>query len=216
MAAALLGERGVMRALVLAVLAIAPATAARADPAQEARSATAACLSAVIDGAPVEDIDGDFVVIRRGKDPVSCTVRADVGEPVVIRDAMLTAITARHEMFRPAKTQWAPGDDASRETFCNLPGRRAIAVVVHTAKPGHAPVAAATVFETSQRDERCDRDLGLQTAEAAPPPAAAEPAPEAAKTAAAAPPPDEIAPPPPKPKKKGWLSRIPNPFDHKD
>lgn len=203
----MLGERDAMRAFLLAALILAPAAAAHADPAWEARSATAACLSAVIDDAPVEDIDGEFVVIRRGKDPVSCTVRADVGEPVVIRDAMLTAIKARHELFQPAKTAWDPGDDASRETFCNLPGRRALAVVVDTAKPGGSPSAVATVFETAKRDPRCDKDMGLQTAEATP-------APSPAATASSAPPVDQIPAPPPKPKKKGWVAKL-NPF-HKD
>ena len=73
-------------ALALSLLTLAPAAAAQTDPAQtdpaqEARSATAACLSAVIDNAPVEDIDGDDVTIRRGKAPVSCTVRVTGGEP---------------------------------------------------------------------------------------------------------------------------------------
>jgi hypothetical protein len=193
-----------MRALLIAGLMLAPAALVHAEPTQEARSATAACLSAVIDGAPVEDIDGETVVIRRGKDPVSCTVRADAGEPVVIRDAMLSAIQARHEMFTPAKTKWDPGDDASRETVCALPGRRALAVVLTTAKPGQTPVAIATVFEAARRDPRCDKDLGLQTAEAAP---AAEPV-----KAAEAPPVKQLPAPPPKPKKKGWLSKLPNPF----
>lgn len=205
----MLGERGGMRVLILAALILAPAAAAHADPKQEARSATAACLSAVIDGAPVGDANGEFVVIRRGKDPDSCTVRADAGEPVVVRDAMLTAIKARHELFTPARTKWDPGDDASLETFCNLPGRRALAVVVDTAKPGHAPVAIATVFETEARDARCDKDLGLQTAEATP-------AAEAVKAATSAPPIEEIAAPPPKTKKKGWLPKLPKVFGRKE
>lgn len=210
----MLGERGAMRlpilaALILASAAVAPAASAQADPTQEARSATAACLSAVIDGAPVDDVNGEFVVIRRGQEPVSCTVRADAGEPVVIRDAMLTAIKARHELFTPARTRWDPGEDASLETFCNLPGRRAIAVVVDTAKPGHAPVAIATVFETDLRDARCDKDMGVQTAEATP-------AAGAVKAATTAPPIEEIAAPPPKAKKKGWLPKLPKVFGRKE
>jgi hypothetical protein len=204
MTAAMLGQRSAMRALLIAGLVLAPAALAHAEPAQEARSATAACLSAVIDGAPVEDVDGEAVVIRRGKDPVSCTVRADAGQPVVIREAMLAAIQARHEMFTPAKTRWDPGADASRETFCALPGRRALAVVLTTGKPGQTPAAVATVFEAERRDPRCDKDLGMQTAEATP---AAEPV----KTAETAPV-KEVPAPPPKPKKKGWLSKLPNPF----
>jgi hypothetical protein len=191
-----------MRALPLALLLVLPAAAARAEPAQEARSATAACLSAVLNNAPVEDIDGDDVSIRRGKDPVSCTVRVAAGEPVVIRDAVITAIQRRVELFQPAKTRWqAAAPYASRETFCNLPGRRAVSVVVSTGKPGAQPVLVATVLETAKRDERCDKDLGLQVATAEEPTA-----PTAAPTAA--PPPDEVAAPAPKPEKKpGWLRR---------
>jgi hypothetical protein len=64
-------------------------------------------------------------------------------------------------------------------------------------------VAVATVFETARRDERCDKDLGLQAAEATTAPVQESPAP------GAAPPPDEIPAPAPKPKKKGWLSKLP-------
>lgn len=196
-----------MRTLALALLLALPA-AAHADPVQEARSATGACLAAVIDGAPVENIDGDDVSIRRGQEPVSCTVRVNAGEPVVVQDAVQAAIKRRVELFVPAKTRWEPGDFAFRETFCNIPGRRALAVFVTTNKPGYQPVLTATVFEVAKRDERCDRDLGLQkvaasepsapttTAEATP----AKPAPEVA----------ELKPPPPKAKKKGWRDRIPD------
>lgn len=145
-------------ALVLAMFGLA----AHAEPAQEARSATAACLSAVIDGAPVEDIDGDDVSIRRGKGPPSCTVQVVAGEPVVIREAVLAAIKRRSEVFTPSRTAWAPAGAASRETFCALPGRRAVAVFMTTAKPGGLPVLTATVFETASRDVRCDRDMGVQ------------------------------------------------------
>ncbi len=205
-----------MRTLALALILTLPAAAATAEPLQEARSATSACLAAVIDNAPVEDIDGDDVTIRRGKDPVSCTVRVTAGEPVQIQDAVQAAIKRRPELLVPAKTRWEAGDWAFRETWCNLPGRRALAVFVSTNKPGHQPVLTATVFETPKRDERCDRDLGVQTlavndpppAEAAPPPATASNAQGHAtapvETAAAAP--AEAA----KPKKKqSWLRKIP-------
>jgi len=191
-----------MRTLALALLLILPAAAAQADPAQEARSATAACLSAVIDNAPVEDIDGDDVTIRRGKEPVSCTVRVTGGEPVVIRDAVLTAIKRRPELLIPARTKWEAAGQASRETFCNVPGRRALAVFVSTAKPGSQPVLTATVFEVAKRDERCDRDLGLQTA-------AASDAPAAAPVATAEAPASEPAAPAAKKKKQSFLRRIP-------
>ena len=199
-----------MRTLILALLVLAPA-AAHADPMQEARSATAACLSAVIDNAPVEDIDGDDVTIRRGKEPVSCTVRVTAGEPVVIRDAVLTAIKRRPELIVPARTKWEAAGYASRETFCNVPGRRALAVFVSTAKPGGQPVATATVFEVGKRDERCDRDLGVQTVAANDPPAAptSEAAPAPATEVAAAPPAPETAAPPAKKKKQSFLRRIP-------
>ena len=201
-----------MRTLVLAALLILPAAVAHADPVQEARSATAACLSAVIDNAPVEDIDGEDVSIRRGKDPVSCTVHVRAGEPVQIQEAVKTAIKRRAELIVPAKTQWQAGDWAFRETFCNLPGRRALAVFVSTNKPGHQPVLTATVFETAKRDERCDRDLGLQTMAAAdaPPEVPAEAAPVQTAAADAAPPVIELPAPKAKPKKKpSFLRRIP-------
>ena len=202
-------ERKPMRALPLAVLMLVPAAMAHADPVQEARSATAACLSAVINGAPVEDVDGDDAFIRRGKDPVSCTVTVTAGEPVLIRETMLTAIKRRPEIFSAARTAWAPETFASREALCNLPGRRAVTAFVSTAKPGLQPVAVVTVFETPQRDNRCDRDLGLQVIAASAPiaaPAAAAsptPAPEIATA--------ETAPPPAKPqKKKHWRVVMPH------
>ena len=202
----MLRERSLMRALILASTLIAAPAAAQSDPVVEARSATAACLSAVIDGAPVEDIDGDNVTIRRGKEPVSCTVRVGAGEPVVIHDAVMTALRRRAEAFSPAKTRWEAGTWASRETFCSLPGRRSFAVFVSTAKPGLQPVLTATVFESKERDQRCDRDLGIQTvaAAAAPPPPVAP----SVETATAAEP-ARAAAPPSKPKKKGWLPRLP-------
>ncbi len=158
----MLSERGVMRTLILAALLVGPAAVAHADPVLETRSATAACLAAVIDNAPVEDIDGDHVTIRRGKDPVSCTLRVTAGEPVLIRDAVQVAMKRRAEIFSLARTGWAPGEWASRETYCNIPGRRAVTVFVSTSKPGQQPVLTATVFEDKTRDPRCDRDLGVQ------------------------------------------------------
>ncbi len=146
----------------LPLLLVLGATTARADPAQDARSATAACLSAVIDGAPVEDIQDGAISIRRGKDPVSCTVSVSDGEPVVVRDAVMTAITRRAELFRPTRTRWDPQGFASREAFCNLSLRRNLNVAVSTAKPGLQPVLVATVFEAPERDGRCDRDEGIQ------------------------------------------------------
>lgn len=197
----------------LAALLSVPALAAHADPVAEARSATAACLSAVINGAPVDDIDGDDVTIRRGKDPVSCTVTVSAGLPVQVRDAVLTAVQRRPEAFGAAKSAWAAGDFASRETWCNLPSRRAVAVFISTAKPGLQPVLVATVFETPKRDDRCDRDLGVQTvATGAPPPPPAAGTVEAAapaRAAAAAPEPTLLDVPPPRAKKKSLLRRIP-------
>lgn len=197
-----------MRTLALALLLFLPAAAAHADPVQEARSATAACLAAVIDAAPVEDIDGDDVVIRRGQDPVSCTVRVNAGEPVVVQDAVQAAIKRRAELFAPAKTKWQAGDWAFRETYCNLPGRRSLAVFVSTNKPGFQPVLTATVFEVPKRDERCDRDLGVQTVAAADAPATAA-APVQTAAASAAAPVIELPPTAAKKKKQSFLRRIP-------
>lgn len=206
MAAAMLGQRSAMRTFLLAALFVLPAAAAHADPVQEARTATGACLSAVIDNAPVDDIDGDDVTIRRGREPVSCTVRVTAGEPVLIRDAVMVAMKRRAEIFSPARTRWDSGNWASRETFCNIPGRRALAVFVSTAKPGAQPVVTATVFEAATRDKRCDRDEGVQTV------AAADPPPEATAAASAAAPEPESIPvqaKAEKKKKRSLLSRIP-------
>jgi hypothetical protein len=190
--------------LAAAALTTAPAIA-QETPADEARSATGACLAAVIDKAPVADIDGDNVVIRRGQDPVSCTVLVSAGEPVVVRDAVLRAITRRSEAFSLARSKWAPAEFASRETFCAIPSRRNVMAIVSTGKPGAPVVLTATVFEAEKRDARCDQDLGVQTvAAAAAAPAATPP------VTAAADEPTRIAAPPAKPqKKKGWLPRIP-------
>ncbi len=161
-----------MRTLALSTLLLVPALAAHADPVQEARSATAACLSAVFDGAPVQTIQGDDVAIYRKPGEPTCTVSVWAGEPVVIRDAVLTAIKRRTEVFAPARTAWEPGLFASREVFCNLPSRRAVIALVDTHKPGRGDVLTVTVVETGKRDDRCDRDMGLQkataTGEAAP------------------------------------------------
>lgn len=178
----MLSERSSMRTLVLAALVLAPAAAAHADPAQDARSATAACLSAVIDGAPVGDIDEGPISIRRGRDPASCTVTVSDGAPVVVRDAVMTAITRRSELFRPTLTRWNPQGFASREALCNLSLRRNLNVVVSTGKPGAHPVLVATVFEAAKRDGRCDRDEGLQTLDD-PTTAAVAPRPEVAEVA---------------------------------
>ena len=144
-----------MRWYLIPLVLCLPAMSAHADPAQDARSATAACLSAVIDGAPVEDIQDGAISIRRGKDPVSCTVSVAAGEPVVVRDAVMTAITRRAELFRPTRTRWDPQGFASREAFCNLSLRRNLNVAVSTAKPGLQPVLVATVFV--MRVSRCWR-----------------------------------------------------------
>lgn len=151
-----------MRLLALAAFATLSAAQARADIVADARSATGACLSAVIDGAPVGDIDEDAISIRRGLDPVSCTVTVRDGAPVVVREAALAAITRRGELFAPAKTRWDPEAFASRETFCNTSLRRSLNVAVSTSKPGQQPVLVVTIFEAAQRDPRCDRDEGLQ------------------------------------------------------
>ncbi|TAJ69681.1 MAG: hypothetical protein EPO51_21525 [Phenylobacterium sp.] len=198
-----------MRTLALALLLTIPAAAAHADPVQEARSATAACLAAVIDNAPVEDIDGDDVTIRRGRDPVSCTVRVSAGEPVQIQDAVQSAIKRRAELFVPAKTKWQAGDWAFRETFCNIPGRRALSAFVSTNRPGYQPVLTVTVFEAAKRDERCDRDLGVQQVAAAEPPAPAAAPVETAAAASTAAPVIELPPPAAKKKKQSFLRRIP-------
>jgi len=189
-----------MRLLVLAALLAIPAAAAHADVVADARSATAACLSAVIDGAPVGDIEDGPIAIRRGKEPVTCTVTISDGEPVIVREAVMAAISRRTELFKPTKTRWNPEAFAAREAFCNLSVRRHLSAVVSTGRPGMQPVAVVTVFEGDKRDPRCDRDVGLQKSAAAEAPVPA---------ATGAPPVQEIAPPAPKAKKKGWLPRLP-------
>jgi len=174
MAAVITGQGAGMRPLFAfaAAAALALPIAARAEPAEEARSATGACLAAVIDKAPVGDVDGDDVSIRRGSDPVSCTVEVTGGQPVVVRDAVQQALDRRPEHFTPAKTRWEAGGYAARETFCNVPSRRNLMVQVTTGKPGANLVLVATVFEAAHRDPRCDRDEGLQKVAPTTPPKA--------------------------------------------
>ena len=193
-----------MRWQPLPLFVILTATPAHADPAQDARSATAACLSAVIDGAPVEDIQDGAIAIRRGKDPVSCTVSVTDGEPVVVRDAVMTAITRRSELFRPTRTRWDPQGFATREAFCNLSLRRNLNVAVSTAKPGLQPVLVATVFEAPKRDGRCDRDEGIQSLTEKDP-----------VSATSTPPVQEVTPKPAKAKKR-LIPRLPWPGRNKD
>ena len=201
MVAAKLRERRGMLRLTLVLSMVITAGAVQAEPVQEARSATAACLSAVIDGAPVETTKGDDVAIyRQGRD-LSCTVSVWAGEPVVIRDAVLTALKRRAEAFSPSRTAWDPGLFASREVYCNLPSRRAIAAVIDTHKPGRGDVLTVTVVDTGRRDTRCDRDMGLQKAT------------ETGEAASATAAPSELielpkADKPPK-RKKRWIPRLP-------
>lgn len=150
--------------LALVLLAAAVASPAVADPVDEARSATAACLAAVIDKAPVSTIEGDQVGIRRDGGLGPCTVEVRSGAPEEVRAAVLAAIAAREEAFRPALTRWEPGAYAAVETFCNAPpARRALNVVVSTARAGaEGPVLGVTVLEPAERDPRCDADLGPQ------------------------------------------------------
>lgn len=122
-----------------------------------------ACLAAIVDGAPVEDIKGQDVEIRREINPNTCSVRVTGADPALARAGVMEALAKRDEGFSPAKTQWAPGGFASRETFCSAPGRRSVNVLVSTAKPGEPLALIATVFESKARDTRCDRDEGLQT-----------------------------------------------------
>jgi hypothetical protein len=152
-----------MRKIFLGLLAsLAAASAARADPVYEARTATEACLAAVIDKAPVGDAKGQAVAVHRETTPNLCAVTVTAGDPAEVREAVLGAVAKRPEAFAPSKTPWDPGALASRETLCNAPGRRALNVVVETAKPGGAPVLTASIIETRSRDRRCDIDMGLQ------------------------------------------------------
>jgi hypothetical protein len=152
-----------MRLIVLTSLAaLAAASAARADPAYEAGSAMGACLSAVIDKAPVGDMAQGGVAIHRETQPNLCAVTVTAGDPADVRKAVLDAVAQRPERFAPAKTAWDPGALAARDTLCNAPSRRALNVVVETSKPGAPVVVKATVIEGPSRDQRCDVDMGLQ------------------------------------------------------
>ena len=133
-----------------------------ADPVYEARTATEDCLDAVIDHAPVEDAKGKDVAIHRETNPNLCVVTVTAGSADEVRAAVMTAAAQRPEGFVPAKTLWDAGVLASRETLCNPPGRRALNLVIETAKPGASPVLTATVIEGHERDQRCDLDMGLQ------------------------------------------------------
>jgi hypothetical protein len=145
-----------------ALLALAAPPSARADMSYETRTAVEACLAAVIDAAPVVDAKGQDVAIHRDRNPNLCAVTASAGSPSEVHDAVMAAIATRPEGFAPAKTAWDPGVLARRETLCNPPGRRALAVVIETARPGGSPVLVATVVESRKRDPRCDSDMGLQ------------------------------------------------------
>jgi hypothetical protein len=149
-------------ALAASLAAAALANAAHADPVFEARTATEACLAAVIDRAPVGDAKTGAVALHRDSAPNLCSVTVSAGEPAEVRQAVLDAVAKRPEAFTPARTAWDAGQLASRETLCNRPGRRAINVVVETARPGATPVLTATVVEGRSRDQRCDVDMGLQ------------------------------------------------------
>jgi hypothetical protein len=149
-------------ALLALVIAVGAGASAWADPVYEARSAMGACLAAVIDKAPVVDIKGQDVAIHRETSPNLCAVTAGAGDPAELRRAVLAAVAARPEGFTPARTAWAPGAMASREALCNAPGRRALNVVVETARPGGTPALTATVVEGRIRDQRCDLDMGRQ------------------------------------------------------
>lgn len=154
--------RASVTAFVALIAGVTIVSAAQADPAYEARTAMAACLAAVIDKAPVVDAKGQDVSIRRETAPSLCAVTVTAGEPSEVRQAVMQAVSARPERFAPAKTAWAPGALASREALCNAPGRRALNVVLETAKPGATPVLTATVVEGRARDQRCDLDMGEQ------------------------------------------------------
>jgi len=152
-----------MKTLLALALLTVP-LAAHAAPAEEAGSATGACLAAVIDKAPVGDIKGQDVEIRREAETGACTVRVLGGDTAAVRQAVLDAMAARRERFAPARTAWAPGAFASREAFCNAAlVRRNFNVMVSAAMPtARGPRLIATVVETKARDPRCDADKGLQ------------------------------------------------------
>lgn len=137
----------------------------QAEPAAEAASAFGACLAAVIDGAPVADIKGQDVQIRRGKSPNSCTVEVLNGDTAPVRDALGKVLSERRERFMPARTRWSPGAMATRDTYCNAASvHRNLNAVISAALPAaQGPRVVATVLEVPARDERCDTDKGLQS-----------------------------------------------------
>lgn len=151
-------------AAILAASPLGVPISARAEPAQEAGSAFGACLAAVIDKAPVADIKGQDVQIRRDPGNGACSVEVLDGDIAPVRQAVLDAMAKRRERFSPAKTRWDPGAFASREAFCNAAlVRRNLTVVVSAALPGSkGPRLIATAVETPERDPRCDADKGLQ------------------------------------------------------
>jgi hypothetical protein len=151
-----------MKLLLATAIAMTPLAAAAETPTELAGSAARACLAAVIDGAPVQDVVIDGIRIERASEPNACSVHADVGEPAAMRQAAMAAISARRELFVPAKTKWDAGAFASREAFCNLPGRRALNVIVSTGMPGAPRKLSLIVLEVQDRDARCDHDKGLQ------------------------------------------------------
>jgi hypothetical protein len=146
----------------LAIAAIAPLAPAAAQPELEAASAMRACLDAVIEKAPVDSLRAGEIEIVREKDVNACTIQVTAGEPAVVREAVLKAVGERKERFSPAKTRWEPGRFATRETYCNLPGRRNLNVVISTGMPGQPLKLIATAMEGKDRDPRCDTDAGLQ------------------------------------------------------
>ncbi|WP_374468772.1 hypothetical protein [Phenylobacterium sp.] len=160
-----------MKVLLAGALALAAASLtgpAAAEPAQEAASAMRACLDAVIEGAPVDSIRAGEIEITRERDPNACTVAVSEGEPAVVREAVLKAVADRRERFTPAKTRWDPGQFATRETWCNVAGRRHLNVVISTGMPGRPLKLIATALEAKERDSRCDRDEGVQKPPLAP------------------------------------------------
>jgi hypothetical protein len=152
-----------MRIAAALLIAMVAAVPARAEPSLEARSAMRACLEAVIDRAPVGNVKGVDVEVRREAAPNVCTVRVTGGSPSDVRSAVLEAVLERPEAFTPAKTSWDPGAYESRETFCNAPGAKPLNVVVSTGR-AHASglVLLATAVQATERDPRCDLDAGLQ------------------------------------------------------
>ena len=138
-----------MRLATLAALAsLAAAPAAFAEPVYEAHSAMGACLAAVIDKAPVVDAKGQDVAVHRETAPNLCAVTVSAGDPSEVRRSVLDAVAARPERFGPAKTAWAAGALASRETLCSWPpwSRRGRATSAATSTWGWNSPEAETGF----------------------------------------------------------------------